>query len=179
MHRPSPGWSGCLPALRTGRPSATGYVGLSAFGFLVAAACLLLEGLLLWFGRGPSILAGIMMLDLVSRMLMFLVIGLGDGLGRISRHLRRGNARQLRHQWAADGFDWPSPPRGASFRHLIAGLVQLARIEKLEAPAVMRSNSKAILPSPWRLQSSSPYRQLPHPSSAECLLTAKPPMARW
>jgi hypothetical protein len=61
---------------------ATGYVGLSAFGFLVAAACLLLEGVLLWFGRARSIFTGIMMLNLVSGLLMVLVIGLGDGLGR-------------------------------------------------------------------------------------------------
>jgi hypothetical protein len=61
---------------------ATGYVGLSALGFLVAAACLLLEGVLLWFGRGRSTFTGIMILNLVSGLLMVLVIGLGDGLGR-------------------------------------------------------------------------------------------------
>jgi hypothetical protein len=61
---------------------ATGYVGLSAFGFLVATACLLLEGVLLWFGRARSIFTGIMMLNLVSGLLIVLVIGLGDGLGR-------------------------------------------------------------------------------------------------
>ena len=61
---------------------ATGYVGLSAFGFLVAAACLLLDGVLLWVGRGRSIFTGIIELNLVSGLLMVLVIGLGDGLGR-------------------------------------------------------------------------------------------------
>jgi hypothetical protein len=61
---------------------ATGYVGLRALGFLVPAACLLLEGVLLWFGRGRSTFTGIMLLNLFSGLLMVLVIGLGDGLGR-------------------------------------------------------------------------------------------------
>jgi len=77
-----PGMARLFAALFVMAALATGYVGLSALGFLIPAACLLLGGVLLWFGRGRSTLTGILMLNLLSGLLMVLVIGLGDGLGR-------------------------------------------------------------------------------------------------
>lgn len=60
----------------------TCYAGLSAAGFLVPAACLLLEAALVWAGRAKRMLIGIVLANLVAGAGQDLVVALGDDLGR-------------------------------------------------------------------------------------------------
>jgi len=60
---------------------ATGYVGLSANGFLVPAAVMLLLGGLVWFGAGLRTVAAIVALNLACGSLLDLVLALGESLG--------------------------------------------------------------------------------------------------
>lgn len=60
---------------------ATGYVGLSAYGYLVPAATLLLLALLIWLGRGRRFFIAIVVTNLMSELISDLVLLLGDGLG--------------------------------------------------------------------------------------------------
>lgn len=61
---------------------ATGYAGLSASGFLVPAACLLLLAALLWLGVGPRVALAIVIVNIVAGVSQDLVLAFGDGLGR-------------------------------------------------------------------------------------------------
>lgn len=60
---------------------ATGYVGLSAYGYLVPAAVLLLLATLLWQGRGRRFVIATATLNLFSQLLLDGVLLLGGGLG--------------------------------------------------------------------------------------------------
>ena len=58
-----------------------GFVGLSAPGYLVPAACLLLETALVWTGRGRRLLAALLLANVASGIVVILVLWLGDMLG--------------------------------------------------------------------------------------------------
>jgi|CXWL01.1.fsa_nt_gi hypothetical protein len=59
----------------------TGYFGLSAAGYLVPAATLLLVAALAWFGRWHRVVAGVLIANLVSGLLLVLMLAFGSGLG--------------------------------------------------------------------------------------------------
>lgn len=59
----------------------TFYAGLSAAGFLVPAATMLLAAGLLGAGRGEPLLAAILHTNLLSGLVLVLVLAFGDGLG--------------------------------------------------------------------------------------------------
>jgi hypothetical protein len=56
-------------------------LGWSASAYYVPALCLLLQALLLWFGRGYRLFKWILLVNQVSGLLLILVLWLGDGLG--------------------------------------------------------------------------------------------------
>lgn len=56
-------------------------LGWSASAYYVPALCLLLQALLLWFGRGYGLFKWILLVNQVSGLLLILVLWLGDGLG--------------------------------------------------------------------------------------------------
>jgi hypothetical protein len=56
-------------------------LGWSASAYYVPALCLLLQALLLWFGRGYGLFKWILLMNQVSGLLLILVLWLGDGLG--------------------------------------------------------------------------------------------------
>jgi hypothetical protein len=60
---------------------ATGYIGLSAFGYLVPAAVLASQGALLWFGRSRALFVWIMLINLAAEIVMEVTLGLGNALG--------------------------------------------------------------------------------------------------
>lgn len=59
----------------------TGYFGLYAAGYFAPAACLFLQAVLLWSGRGKSAVVGIMALNQLSGLILILVLAFGDALG--------------------------------------------------------------------------------------------------
>jgi len=59
----------------------TGYFGLYAAGYLVPAACLLLQATLLFSGRGKTAFVTIMALNQISGLVLVLVLAFGDALG--------------------------------------------------------------------------------------------------
>ena len=61
--------------------AATAYPGFYAPGYLVPAACLLLQAFLLWRGRGKAAFASILALNQISGLILILVLAFGDGLG--------------------------------------------------------------------------------------------------
>jgi hypothetical protein len=56
-------------------------LGWSASAYYVPALCLLLQALLLWFGRGYGLFKWVLLVNQVSGLLLILVLWLGDGLG--------------------------------------------------------------------------------------------------
>jgi hypothetical protein len=56
-------------------------LGWSASAYFVPAACLLLQAILLWSGRGFRLFSSILVISQVSGLLLVLVLWLGDGLG--------------------------------------------------------------------------------------------------
>jgi hypothetical protein len=56
-------------------------LGWSASAYYVPAACLLLQALLLWRGRGYGLFRWILLVNQVSGLVLILVLWLGDGLG--------------------------------------------------------------------------------------------------
>ena len=61
--------------------AVTAYLGFYAPGYLAPAACLLLQALLLWLGRGKAAFASIMALNQISGLFLILILAFGDGLG--------------------------------------------------------------------------------------------------
>lgn len=59
----------------------TGWFGLSANGYLVPAAIMLVTALLLWIGRARRFVAGIALVNLASGVLLVLVLAFGGFLG--------------------------------------------------------------------------------------------------
>ena len=59
----------------------TGFVGLSAPGYFVPAACLLLQAALLWTGRLRRLFTALLAVNLASGIVLILVLWLGDVLG--------------------------------------------------------------------------------------------------
>ena len=60
---------------------ATGYIGLSAHGYLVPAATLMLQAVLLWFGRWRTLFAWIVLINLAAEVVMEAALGFGNALG--------------------------------------------------------------------------------------------------
>jgi hypothetical protein len=56
-------------------------LGWSASAYYVPAACLLLQTLLLWRGRGYGLFKWILLVNQLSGLVLVLVLWLGDGLG--------------------------------------------------------------------------------------------------
>ncbi|MEQ1754725.1 MAG: hypothetical protein ABL973_11400 [Micropepsaceae bacterium] len=59
----------------------TGYIGLSAAGYLVPAAALFVLAALHWFGRIQRFVAGVLIVNLSSGLLLVLVLAFGAVLG--------------------------------------------------------------------------------------------------
>lgn len=79
--RARPRIASILAALLMLAALATAYIGMSALGYLVPAAGLALEAVLVWLGRGRRIILAIAAVALVSELVMDLVIDFGNGLG--------------------------------------------------------------------------------------------------
>lgn len=58
-----------------------GYVGLSAYGYLVPAAVAVLMATLLWLGKAGRLFKAVTLINLVSGTLLVLVLAFGDFLG--------------------------------------------------------------------------------------------------
>lgn len=56
-------------------------LGWSASAYYVPALCLVLQALLLWFGRGYGLFRWILLVNQLSGLVLVLVLWLGDGLG--------------------------------------------------------------------------------------------------
>lgn len=59
----------------------TGYFGLSAYGYLVPAATMLVAALLLWLGRLGRLVKAMAVVNLASGVVLVLVLAFGDSLG--------------------------------------------------------------------------------------------------
>ncbi|NJD31550.1 MAG: hypothetical protein FIB04_06660 [Gammaproteobacteria bacterium] len=57
-------------------------LGWSASAYYFPAACLLLQALLLWSGKGQALFKWIVLVNQLSGLVLILVLWLGDGLGR-------------------------------------------------------------------------------------------------
>lgn len=57
------------------------FVGWAANAYWVPAACLLLQAVLLWSGRGLQLFKGVLIANQLSGLVLILVLWLGDGLG--------------------------------------------------------------------------------------------------
>ena len=97
----------------------TGYFGLYAAGYLVPAACLLLQATLLFSGRGKTAFVTIMALNQISGLVLVLVLAFGDALGGVGfrRFLRaEGGGTEHQGQGGQQGFHGHSPERKVGFR---------------------------------------------------------------
>ena len=81
VQQPRPMVVTLFAALQLTAAALTAYFGLYAPGYLVPAACLLLQAALLWLGRGKTPFAGIMVLNQISGLILILVLAFGDGFG--------------------------------------------------------------------------------------------------
>lgn len=81
-HQPRPLIVDIFTALLGFAAVLTCFVGLSASGFLVPAATLLLLAVLVWVGRAKGLIIGILIACIVAGAGQDLVVGLGDDLGR-------------------------------------------------------------------------------------------------
>ena len=57
------------------------FIGWAANAYYVPALCLLLQAILLWFGRGLGLFRSVLILNQISGLTLILVLWLGDGLG--------------------------------------------------------------------------------------------------
>ena len=57
------------------------FIGWAANAYYVPALCLLLQAILLWFGRGLGLFKIILILNQIGGLALILVLWLGDGLG--------------------------------------------------------------------------------------------------
>lgn len=58
-------------------------LGWSASAYYVPALCLLLQGVLLWVGKGFTLFKWVMLINQISGLTLILVLWLGDGLGDV------------------------------------------------------------------------------------------------
>lgn len=63
------------------------FLGLSASGYFVPAACLLLQALLIWRGQALKLFEWIMIGNQITGLALILLLWLGDGLGDLKLDL--------------------------------------------------------------------------------------------
>jgi hypothetical protein len=63
------------------------FIGMAANAYYAAAACLLLQALLLWRGKAFRLFEWIMLINQISGLVLILVLWLGDGLGELKLNI--------------------------------------------------------------------------------------------